>query len=129
MRRCSGLSGEGSESGVCAVRGDEFVCDVPRQEFGDTFDWVLVDVGEYVAQVGFGVEAIEFGGADQAVDRGSAFAASVRARKEEVFSSQGHASQCALGSVVIDLNASVVDKSGSVQVQVQVQISDGYKLH
>jgi hypothetical protein len=34
---------------------------------------VIGDAREHIAQVGFWIDAVEFGGADQAVDRGGAF--------------------------------------------------------
>ena len=49
------------------------------QEFLDAVDGMIGDAGQHVAQVSLGVEAVEFGGADQAVDRGGALAAGVRA--------------------------------------------------
>lgn len=64
------------------MRGSEPVDDAPRQQFGDFVDRLLVDVGERVAQIGFGVESVQFGGADQAVDRCGAFATFVGAREE-----------------------------------------------
>src|SRR5580700_4315036 len=34
--------------------------DVPWQQFGDPIDGVIGDAGKHVAQVGFGVEAVQF---------------------------------------------------------------------
>jgi len=39
---------------------------------------MIGDAGQNVAETGFGVEAVEFGGADQAVDRGGSLATGIR---------------------------------------------------
>jgi len=44
------------------------------------------NAGQYVAQVALGVETNQLRRADQAVDRGGAFAACIRTRKEVVLS-------------------------------------------
>jgi hypothetical protein len=36
------------------------------------------DAGQHVAEIGFGVKTVEFGGADQAVDRGGTLSAGIR---------------------------------------------------
>ena len=59
--------------------------DAPWQQFLDATDRVIGDALNNVAQIRFRVEAIELGGADQAVDAGGAFAAGIRAAEELVF--------------------------------------------
>jgi hypothetical protein len=78
---------------------------------------VIGDAGEDVAQVGFGVDAVQFAGFDQAVDDGRALATAIRAGEEPVFPAEGNAAQGIFGAVVIDLQAAVVgvaDKRGPV---------------
>ena len=45
---------------------------------GDPVDRTVGDTLEYVPQVGFGIEAVQLDGADQAVDRGSTIAVARR---------------------------------------------------
>lgn len=49
--------------------------DMPRQQGVDLVDRMLGDALEDMAQIGFGIEAVECSRADQAVDRGGTFAA------------------------------------------------------
>lgn len=58
---------------------------VPGQEFVDPVDRVLGDASEELAQVGLWVEAIELGGADEAVERRGTLAASVGSSEEIIF--------------------------------------------
>lgn len=44
----------------------------------DPVDWVIGNTGQHGPQIGFGIDAIEFGGLDQRQDAGGAFAAFVR---------------------------------------------------
>ena len=67
------------------------------------------DTGEHVAQVGFRIDVVQFRGADEAVDRGGTFAASVRSREQVVLAAQGDHAQGSFCGVVIDLDAPVVD--------------------
>ena len=60
------------------------------------------------AQIGFGIEAVEFGRADQAVDRGGAFAAGIGAGEQVVLAAQCDRAQGAFGGVVVDFDAAVV---------------------
>ena len=67
------------------------------------------DAGENVAEVGFGVEAVELGGLDEGVGRGGASSAFIRSGEEIVFAAQGNAAQGALGGIVVDLQPAVVE--------------------
>jgi hypothetical protein len=78
------------------VNGASWGAGVPGSEFVDTVDGLVGEGREHVAQVGFGIDAVEFGGADQAVDRGGTFAASVRAREQVVLATQGPGAQRSL---------------------------------
>jgi hypothetical protein len=53
------------------------LADVPGQELLDAVDRMVGDAGQHIAEIGFGIETVEFGSADQAVDRGGSFAAGV----------------------------------------------------
>ena len=75
--------------------------DIPGQQFADAVDRVVGDAAEHVAQVGFGIEPVELGRADQAVDRGGALAAGVGAGKEVVLPSQRDGTQGPLGGVIV----------------------------
>ena len=57
---------------------------VPGQQFGDAVDGVVGDAREHIAQVGFGIKAVEFGRSDQAIDSGGALAAGIGATKQVV---------------------------------------------
>ena len=74
--------------------------EVPGQQFGDAVDRVIGDAREHVAQVGFGIEAVELGRADQAVDRGGALAAGIGAAKQVVLATQSYSAQGPLGCVM-----------------------------
>jgi len=49
-----------------SVGGDQF----QGRRSGDPANWVICDTGEDVAELGFRVDAVELGGADQRVDGG-----------------------------------------------------------
>ena len=56
--------------------------DVPRQEFFDAVDRMVGDACEDVRQIGFRIDSVQFGRADQAVHRGGAFAAGIGSGKQ-----------------------------------------------
>ena len=58
--------------------------DARWQQFVELVDGVLGDAFADVSQVGFGVDSVELGGDDQAVDVGGAFAAGIGAGEEIV---------------------------------------------
>lgn len=64
----------------------------PWQKFVDAIDGMLGDASDDVAQVGLGIKAVQFGGADQRVDGGAAFASTIRAEVQEVFSTESDGS-------------------------------------
>ena len=82
--------------------------EVPGQEFLDAVDRMVGDAGQHVAEIRFGIETVEFGGADQAVDRGGAFAAGIGAGEQVVLAAQSDGAQGTFGGVVVDLDAAVV---------------------
>ena len=69
--------------------------DVPGQQFGDTVDRMVGDAAEDIAQVVFGVEAIEFRGLDQRVHRGGPFATGIRSGKNPILSAKGQIARSA----------------------------------
>ena len=73
---------------------------VPGQQFGDAVDGVVGDAREHIAQVGFGVEAVEFGRSDQAIDSGGALAAGIGATKQVVLATQSYSAQGPFGRVM-----------------------------
>lgn len=66
------------------------------------------DASEDLAEVGFRIQAIELGGADQAVKRRRPLATGIGAREEIVLSSQGDSTQRAFGGVVVDLDSAIL---------------------
>ena len=67
----------------------DLVGDRPGQKVGDPIDWMIGDALDDETQIGFGVEAVEFGRADQAVDGSGAFAAGIRPGKQIVLAADG----------------------------------------
>jgi hypothetical protein len=85
---------------------------MPGQELADPVDRVIGDAGEDVTQVGFGVDAVQFAGFDQAVDDGCAVATGIGAGEEPVFPAEGDAAQGVFSAVVVDLQAAVLGITG-----------------
>ena len=56
--------------------------------------------GQHASQVRLGVDAVQFRGAQQAVERGRTLTTLIRPQKQEIFSSNGHASKRALGRIM-----------------------------
>ena len=71
-------------SGGEAPRWDEAVGDGPRQQLVDPVDRVVRNAFEHVAQVRLRVKAVQFGRADQRVERGSALATGIGAGEQPV---------------------------------------------
>jgi|CZLA01.1.fsa_nt_gi hypothetical protein len=68
---------------------------------------MIGDAGEHFAQIGFGIEAVEFRGPDQAIDGGCTFAASIRSGKQVVLPSESYTTQRSLRGVVVDLDVAI----------------------
>jgi hypothetical protein len=81
--------------------------DVPGQQLFDPVDGMVGDTGQHFAQIGFGIESIEFRRTDQAVDRRCPFSYGIRTRKQVVLPTQGHPAQRALRRVVVDLDVAI----------------------
>jgi hypothetical protein len=72
---------------------------------------VVGDAGEHVGEIVLRVEAIEFGGLDQRVDRRSATATGIQAGEQVVFAPDGDTAQRTLGGIVVEGEAAVVEVS------------------
>jgi hypothetical protein len=94
-------------SGAGGCHG-EFRREVPGQEFLDAVDRMIGDAGQHVSEIGFGIETVEFGAADQGVDRGGALAAGIGTGEQVVLPTQSDGAQGAFGGVVVDLDGAVV---------------------
>src|SRR5581483_8377130 len=60
----------------------------PRQQLLDAIDRMLGNAREQRAQIGLGIEPVEFGRADQTIDRRGALATRIRAREQIVLAPQ-----------------------------------------
>lgn len=80
---------------------------IPRQPSVEAAGSVIGDAADDVAEVGLGVEAVQFGSADQAVGSG-ALAASGGAEEELVVESEGGDAQRVFGGAVVNFQAAVV---------------------
>jgi hypothetical protein len=63
----------------------KLIGDDPWQQLVDAIDGMLCDASDDVAQVGLRIKAIQFGGSNQCVNSGPAFAAAVGTEVQEVF--------------------------------------------
>jgi hypothetical protein len=58
--------------------------EIPRQQFVDAVDGMVGDAGQHLAQIGFGIETVEFRRTNQAVDRRRPLSARIRSREQVV---------------------------------------------
>jgi hypothetical protein len=72
---------------------------VPWQQLGKAVHRMRADAGDHVAQVGLGLEAVEFGRSDQRIEQRGALAAGVAARKEPVLRTELQRPDLVLGGV------------------------------
>ena len=63
--------------------------DVPGQEFFDSVDWMLGDGCQDRTQVEGGIEAVQLGCSDKAIERCSALAAGISSHEEVILASDG----------------------------------------
>src|SRR5512143_3900838 len=75
--------------------------DVPGEQVADAIDGVAGDAGEHVAEVGFGIEAVELGGLDQGIEGSGAITAGVGPGKKVVLPAEGQRPDLPFGGVVI----------------------------
>jgi len=104
---------------ACFLSREELRCAVPGQEVIDPVDGMLGDVGQHMAQPGFGGDAVELGRADQRVDRGGALAAAVGAGEQVVAAADGNTAQGPLSGRIIDLDDAVVAVAQQRRPQVE----------
>jgi len=64
----------------------------PREQVGDAVDGVCGNLGEHGAEVQFRIEAVELGGADEAVERSSAISACIGASEQVVLATESDSS-------------------------------------
>src|ERR1017187_1976153 len=77
--------------------GSVFGGEVPGKQLVDPVDRVLCDAGQDLAKIALRVQSVEFGGADQRVDGGSAYAAGVGPTKKVVLSAKCYSSKRPFG--------------------------------
>ncbi len=70
---------------------------------------MVSDAGEDRAEIGFGIDVIQFAGLDEQLDGGGSFAAGVGACEEPFLSAERYPADGTFGSVVVDLNVAVTD--------------------
>ena len=92
---------------------------VPWQEIVDPALGMVGDAVDGVAQPCFGIDLVELGGLDEAVDRCGAVAALVGACEQPVFATDGDAAQRALGGIVVDLEPPIDNGSEFIATAVQ----------
>jgi hypothetical protein len=85
---------------------------LPRQQFVNTAGRVAGEAGENVGEPGAGVDAVELGALDQRVHGGGAATALVGAGEGPAASAKGDAAQGALGGIVRQADAAVVEEAG-----------------
>jgi hypothetical protein len=85
-----------------------FAQEVPGQRILYLADGMVCDLGQHGSEVEFRIESVELGRTDQGVHGGSAFAAIVRSRKEEVLPSKSDSSERPFCGAVVDLEQAIV---------------------
>jgi hypothetical protein len=60
---------------------------VPWQQLLDSIDGVVGDMGQYVAQICFRIDTVEFAGANQRIHGSRSFTAAICANEEEILAS------------------------------------------
>ena len=73
---------------------------------------LLGDAGEDVGEPGLGVDVVELGGADQRVHRRCSLAAAIGAREQPGLASETERPERALGGVIGETDAAVVEEAG-----------------
>ena len=73
---------------------------------------MIGDAAQHIGEPGLGVDAIEFGGGNQGIDRGRALVTAIGTREQPCPTPQGNTAQCALSSIVRQADATVVEKAG-----------------
>src|SRR5882757_4872668 len=84
---------------------------VPRQQLGDASGRMILQARQQVGEPGLRIDVVELGGLDQRVDGRGATAAGVRAGEGPVVAADSDAAQRALGGVVGQAQAAVVEEA------------------
>ena len=104
--------------------GSVFGGEVPGKQLIDPVDRVLGNAGQDLAKISFRVQTVEFGGADQRVDGGSAYAAGVGPTKKVILPSKCNSSKRPFGGRVVYLQQSIVNIARE-RTPVRERIADG----
>ena len=88
---------------------------VPGQQLVEPGGGVIGDAGEDVGEPGLRVDVVELGGDDQGVHEGGALTAAIGAGEEPGLAAEGDAAQRALGGVVGQADAAVVEEAGEAR--------------
>src|SRR5260370_24982040 len=82
------------------------------QQLVDATGGMSGDAGQHVGQPGLGIDVVELGGDDEAVEEGGTLAAAVGAGEQPCLSAESQPTQGALGGIVAEADAAVVEGTG-----------------
>ena len=82
---------------------------MPRHEIVEPINLVIGDAAKDVGQPGLRIDAVELGGLDQGVGDRSTPAAALGANEQIILPAQSHGFHRALGAVVVDLQAAMLE--------------------
>ena len=85
---------------------------MPGEQIGDMPGRVIGDAGEHVGNVELWIDAVELGAFDQRVHRSGAPATGIGAGEQPVFAANRDATQGALGRVVVESEATIIEAAG-----------------
>src|SRR5260370_28256383 len=85
---------------------------VPGQQLVDATGGMSGDAGQHVGQPGLGIDVVELGGDDEAVEEGGTLAAAVGAGEQPCLSPESQPTQGALGGIVAEADSAVVHAAG-----------------
>ena len=72
---------------------------------------MIGDAGEHVGQPGLGIDVVELGGDDQAVEEGGALAAAIGAGEQPGLAAESQAAQRPFGGVVGETDPAVLEEA------------------
>lgn len=73
---------------------------------------MIGDAGEDIGEPGLRIDIVELGGLDEGVDDGGALAAAIGAAEQPCLAAKRDAAQRALGSVVGEADAAIIEEAG-----------------
>jgi hypothetical protein len=82
---------------------------IPGQQFRYSIDGVLSNSFQDLTEVSFRIESVELDRTEQRIDRGSAFATSIRSGEKIVLPAQSHCTEGSFGRGIINLDTSVLE--------------------